>query len=162
MRQDNCFWWTDMMGYASADLPDDHAFLYPELRPLEREIYKGVCDAAQVAYRDSPVQVWVSNDVAFTYDVHSGHVKVFNAGTIQVPAGRFLKHYERFADGIACRIAGTPDAKSSPWVVLRCPAKQVAECLLDGQVAVWERRDDRHVAVKLPPANGDYAIQVSF
>jgi len=158
-RQGNIYWWTDMLGIETLDLPTSAAPPYPQLRESERNLLNALFDEAGVKYEVSPLQVWVSNDIAYSYETATGWVKVHNAGTVQLPEGMTLSSYERFKDGIGMVVTG----KGGAQLVARCNADQVAKVVLNGKDAEFGRLDARHVSLKLPKdANNQYNIEVRF
>lgn len=163
MRQDNIYWWTDMLGVESADLPISVAPTYPKLRESEENILKAVFDEAGVQYEVSPLQVWISNDIAYSYETTTGRVEIHNQGTVQIPEGMILCSYERFKDGIAMVVAGNAQAGNGSTLEIRCPSDNVSKVIVNGAASNFER--DGANGITLPLAhneNGKYDIEVRF
>jgi hypothetical protein len=161
MKQGNIFWWTDTLGIEARDLPVELTLPYPNIRASEKNILNAVFDGSKVDYENSPLQVWISNDIAYIYETKSGHVKIHNPGTIDIPDGMFLKYYERFSDGILCNVSGKSNLKKKT-VKIRCNAEDVAEISINGKNALWKKSDLRHVEISIPDVNISNDLKIKF
>ncbi len=161
MKQGNLYWWTDMLGMETLDLPAYAAPPYPQIRESEKTLLNAMFGEAGVSYDISPLQVWIVNDIAYSYNTATGRIRVHNPGTIEIPKGMFLSSYERFRDGIIAVVAGTPSGNEN-FVKIRCNAGQVNRVEVNAKTGAFQKIDARHIQVRLKGNKTRYDIKVYF
>lgn len=130
MRQGNLYWFTDMTGIETMDMPANRAPIYPRLQEFEQKFISNMLREAGIPNQISPVHVLIVNDAAVCYDSEGGRVEFYNADALKLSESMFPRAYELFTDGIVLLIGGERHQEHNP-VLIRCNSGKVKRITLD-------------------------------
>lgn len=148
MRQGNLYWYTDMLGIESVDMPAGRAPAYPALQSSELRLVANMLSQSGIPWSDDPVSVRIVNDAAVLYDARSGHVEFCNANAFKLPEGMFPRAYELFSDGVVLLIGGERLQENNP-VVIRCMTVKVKKVTLDGKEIGFDKLNGKHILINI-------------
>ncbi len=146
MKQDNLYWFTDMVGIGSLDMPASRSVAYPALQDTELAVISNLLKETGIENHREPVLVKVVNDAAVSYDPRAGVVAFHNADAFKFPDGMFPRAYELFSDGVVLLVGGERLNEQNP-IEIRCNTAKISKVTLDGETIKYNKLNDHRILI---------------